>query len=109
MEAIRNPKNLSTNYWHTVMTKAGVITFVNGVKLIAKPTAPTAETGSDNKAYAITSDLNVKLYYTLDGTTPDKTSTEFTGTGVTVGGLETFKVVAYCEATNTYSDVTTLS
>lgn len=108
MEAIRNPKNLSTNYWHTIMTKAGVITFVNGVKLIEKPNAPEVATGSDSKAYATTSDLNVKIYYTLDGTTPDKDDTQFT-TGVTVGALETFKAIAYCEDTNTYSDVSTLS
>lgn len=107
-EAIRNPKNLSTNYWHTVMTKAGVITFLNGLKLIAKPNKPIVETGSDSKAYAITSDLNVKLYYTLDGSTPDKEDTEFT-TGVTVGVDETFKAIAYCEETNTYSEVATLS
>ena len=107
MEAIRNPKNLSTNYWHTIQTKAGVITFVNGVKLIAKPNAPEVATGADSKAYATTSDLNVKLYYTLDGSTPDKDDTEFT-TGVVVGVGETFKCIAYCEATNTYSDVSTL-
>lgn len=108
MEAIRNPKNLSTNYWHTIMAKGGVITFLNGVKLIAKPSTPKVMTGSDSKAYAITSDLNVKIYYTLNGNTPDKDDTEFT-TGVTVGELETFKAIAYCEDTNTYSDVAVLS
>lgn len=108
MEAIRNPKNLSTNYWHTVMTKRGVITFLNGLKLIAKPTTPIVETGSDTKAYAITSDLNVKIYYTLDGDTPTKNDTEFTE-GVSVGESETFKAIAYCEDTDTYSDVATLS
>ena len=108
MEAIRNPKNLSTNYWHTVMTKAGVITFLNGLKLIAKPNKPIVETGADSKAYAITSDLNVKLYYTLDNSTPDKTDTEFTE-GVTVGQGETFKAIAYCAETDTYSEVATLS
>lgn len=108
MEAIRNPKNLSTNYWHTIMLKAGVITFLNGVKLIAKPTAPKVETGSDSKAYALTSDLNVKLYYTTDGSTPDNTDTEFTA-GVTLGVGDVFKAVAYCPDTNTYSDVSTLS
>lgn len=108
MEAIRNPKNLSTNFWHTVMTKAGVITFLNGLKLIAKPNKPIVETGADSKAYAITSDLNVKLYYTLNGDTPDKDDTEFTE-GVTVGALETFKAIAYCKETNTYSEVAVLS
>lgn len=108
MEAIRNPKNLSTNYWHTVIIKGGVLTFLNGVKLIAKPNAPKVMTGADSKAYAVTSDLNVKIYYTLNGDTPDKDDTEFT-TGVTVGALETFKAIAYCEDTNTYSDVAVLS
>ena len=108
MEAIRNPKNLSTNYWHTVMTKRGVITFLNGLKLIAKPTKPIVSTGSDTKAYAVTSDLNVKIYYTLDGDAPTKDDTLFTE-GVTVGEGETFKAIAYCEETNTYSDVATLS
>lgn len=108
MEAIRNPKNLSTNYWHTIMTKAGVITFLNGVKLIAKPNAPIVSTGADSKAYAVTSDLNVKIYYTLNGDTPDKDDTEFTA-GVSVGEDETFKAIAYCEDTNTYSNVSTLS
>ena len=108
MEAIRNPKNLSTNYWHTIMIKGGVLTFLNGVKLIAKPTAPKVMTGSDSKAYAVTSDLNVKIYYTLNGDTPDKDDTEFTE-GVTVGALETFKAIAYCPDTNTYSDVAILS
>lgn len=109
MEAIRNPKNLSTNYWHTIQTKGAVITFLNGVKLLAKPSAPKVATGADSKAYAITSDLNVKLYYTLDGTTPTKASTEFTGAGVVVGVGETFKAIAYCEDTDTYGDVSTLS
>lgn len=108
MEAIVNPKNLATNYWHTIMLKAGVITFLNGVKLIQKPNKPVVETGSDSKAYALTSDLNVKLYYTLDGSTPDNTDTEFTA-GVSVGVGETFKAIAYCADTNTYSDVATLS
>ena len=108
MEAIRNPKNLSTNYWHTIMTKSAVVTFLNGLKLIAKPTKPIVQTGADSKAYAITSDLNVKLYYTLDNSTPDKTDTEFT-TGVTVGQGETFKAIAYCAETDTYSEVATLS
>jgi hypothetical protein len=107
-EAIRNPKNLGTNYWHTCILKAGILTFLNGLKLIAKPNAPKVETGSDTKAYAVTSDLNVKLYYTLDGTTPTKNSTPFT-TGVSVGANETFKAIAYCKDTDTYSDVSTLS
>ena len=108
MEAIRNPKNLSTNYWHTIMTKAGVITFLNGLKLIAKPNKPKVETGADTKAYALTSDLNVKIYYTLNGDTPDKDDTEFTE-GVVVGEGQTFKAIAYCKDTNTYSDVAVLS
>lgn len=108
MEAIRNPKNLSTNYWHTIMTKAGVVTFLNGLKLIAKPNKPVVSTGADTKAYAITSDLNVKIYYTLDGDTPTKDDTQFT-TGVSVGEGETFKAIAYCKDTNTYSDVAVLS
>lgn len=108
MEAIRNPKNLSTNYWHTIMTKGAVVTFLNGLKLIAKPSKPIVSTGADSKAYAITSDLNVKIYYTLNGDTPDKEDTEFTE-GVTVGALETFKAIAYCKDTNTYSDVAVLS
>ena len=107
-EAIRNPKNLGTNYFHTCILKAGILTFLNGLKLIAKPNKPIVETGADSKAYALTSDLNVKLYYTLNGDTPTKESTEFTE-GVSVGVDETFKAIAYCKDTNTYSDVATLA
>jgi hypothetical protein len=45
-----------------------------------------------------------KIYYTLDGSTPDNTKTEYTGTAITVDKDMTIKAIAYDNAGNA-SDV----
>ncbi len=52
---------------------------------------------------------DVEIYYTLDGSTPDKNSTRYTDAGVDVTATATLKAVAYDPATERYSNVTSFA
>ena len=66
---------------------------VDGLTLSASPAGGKVKKGT--KVYLTASDPYANIYYTLDGSTPSKSSTAYNSSGITINDNCTLKAIAY--------------